>query len=137
MSEHYNASESELEKTQGEFMKTENIESYEKMSAEEKIAYFENLEIEDKSSEIENLQNEIKRLKESGSKSNSEAAEWRRKFRETQDAETRAKEELEEANTKAKEEWEEKFNSLKAENEELKKNAAYEKYVSHYKEMGI
>lgn len=52
---------------------TSRIEGYESMSAEDKVKALEALEYEDNAAELE-------RLKNANSKSNSEAAEWKRKY---------------------------------------------------------
>lgn len=58
------------------------IDGYETMTAEEKLAALEGFEFEEQKP-VDNSA-DIKKLKEALSKSNSEAAEWKRQFREKQ-----------------------------------------------------
>lgn len=64
------------------------IEGYAEMSAEEKLAALEGYEFETQQSSSDS--NEVKNLKDALSKANSQAAEWKRQFREKQTEQERA-----------------------------------------------
>lgn len=99
---------------------TSKINGYSEMSAEEKLAALESFEIE-----VPSNDGEIEKLKAALSKSNSEAAEYKRQLR--------AKQTDEEA--KAAKDEEEKSEMMK-ELEALRKDKAIGSYKSSYLELG-
>lgn len=78
------------------------ISGYAEMSAEEKLAALEAYEFDD----APHPSDDATKLKESLSKANSEAAEWKRKYRATLDEQKRAEEEAAERNRMRDEELE-------------------------------
>lgn len=79
---------------------TTKIEGYDTMTPEQKLAALEAFEYEDNAAEVE-------RLKQAGSKANSQAAEWKKKYNEKLSEEERKKAEDAEALTKMQQELDE------------------------------
>lgn len=100
------------------------IAGYAEMSAEEKVNALEGYEFDD--SELKKTLDENKNLKTLISNANSEAAEWKKKYRET----------LSEAD-RVKAEQEEHINSILAENKELKAAEMVGRYARQYVARGF
>ena len=79
-----------------------NVDNYENMTPEEKVAFFEAYEIPESKPAQDN--GEITKLKAALSKANSEAADWKRQFRDKQTEQERAEAERAEAEKAMQEE---------------------------------
>lgn len=97
------------------------IKGYEEMTAEEKIEALVNFETND----LSKLMDENKNLKNLISKANSESADWKKKFRDTQS-------EVDKANA----EKEEQFKALLEENKTLKMQSKIDGYAKQYVSRG-
>lgn len=104
---------------------TSKIENYDSMTAEEKLAALENFEVEDNADVIESLKKDVEKYKNSNSKANSEAAEYKKQLREKMTEDEIKQKEAEEARK-----------ALEDEYNELKKKVSISENTSKFQEIG-